>query len=60
MQALAAAGRRVIIPEITDYEVRRELVRANKQRGIARLDSLAGLLEYLPLNTTAMRRAADF
>jgi hypothetical protein len=30
----------VLVPEIADYEVRRELLRANKVRGIARLDAL--------------------
>jgi predicted nucleic acid-binding protein len=53
-------GRRVILPEIDDYEVRRELLRANRDRGLARLDEFAGLLEYLPLTTAAMRRAALF
>ncbi|MEG4997194.1 type II toxin-antitoxin system VapC family toxin [Microcoleus sp. B4-D4] len=51
---------RVIIPEIADYEVRRELLRANKVRGIARLDELANLVEYLPITTAAMRQAAMF
>jgi predicted nucleic acid-binding protein len=50
----------VIIPEIADYEVRRELLRANKVRGIARLDELANSIEYLPITTTAMRQAAMF
>jgi predicted nucleic acid-binding protein len=51
-------GNRAIIPEITDYEVRRELLRANKTKGIARLDNLANLIEYLPISTVAMRQAA--
>ncbi|MEG4808312.1 nuclease [Microcoleus sp. F8-D1] len=50
----------MIIPEIADYEVRRELLRANKVRGIARLDELANLVEYLPITTAAMRQAAIF
>ena len=49
-----------MIPEITDYEVRRELLRANKTKGVARLDALVDLIEYLPLTTTAMRQAAIF
>lgn len=49
-----------MVPEIADYEVRRELLRAGKTEGIHRLDSLSGLLEYLPLTTTAMREAASF
>ena len=60
LQALAARGSRVIVPEIADYEVRRELLRANKMEGLARLDALVGLLEYLPLTTAAMRQAALF
>jgi len=52
-------GNRVIIPEIADYEVRRELLRENKTKGIARLNDLAKFLEYLPITTTAMRQAAQ-
>jgi len=41
LQTLIKAGIRVILPEIADYEVRRELLRANKIKGIKRLDELA-------------------
>ncbi len=60
LPTLITSGNRVIIPEIADYEVRRELLRANKVSGIARLDELANLVEYLPITTTAMRQAAMF
>ena len=60
LQTLITSNIRVIIPEIADYEVRRELLRANKVRGIARLDELANLVEYLPITTAAMRQAAMF
>jgi predicted nucleic acid-binding protein len=60
LQALVAHGIRVIVPEIADYEVRRELLRAKKERGLTRLDALANRLEYLPLTTAAMRQAAVF
>lgn len=56
---LLERGTRVILPEIADYEVRRELLRAGKTKGLARLDQLVAALEYLPLTTTAMRRAAE-
>ena len=60
LQVLVTRGVRVIVPEIADYEVRRELVRAKKERGLARLDALANWLEYLPITTAAMRQAATF
>lgn len=59
LQTHITAGNRVIIPEIADYEVRRELLRANKIKGIARLDDLAKFLEYLPIATISMRQAAQ-
>ena len=60
LQTLIKAGIRVILPEIADYEVRRELLRANKIKGIKRLDELANLIEYLAITTDAMRKAALF
>jgi hypothetical protein len=47
------------VPEIADYEVRRELLRANKVRGIARLDLLKNSIGYLPLTTPIMLKAAE-
>lgn len=47
------------VPEIADYEVRRELIRINSVGGLANLDWLAGNLEYVPLTTPVMRRAAE-
>jgi predicted nucleic acid-binding protein len=60
MASLLARGERMIVPEIADYEIRRELLRANKTAGIARLDHFCAFLEYLPITTVAMRRAAEF
>jgi predicted nucleic acid-binding protein len=59
LQTHLTAGNRVIIPEISDYEVRRELLRANKSKGITRLNDLAKIIEYLPLKTVAIRQAAQ-
>lgn len=59
LQGLVSRGTRVLVPEIADYEVRRELLRARKARSLSRLDELLDALEYLPLTTAAMRRAAE-
>lgn len=58
LQELLRKQARVIVPEIADYEVRRELLRADKTKGIARLDALNQQLEYLPITTRSMRQAA--
>ena len=60
LQDLLTSGVRVIIPEIADYEIRRELLRAHKAAGLAKLDALAQTLEYRAITTAAMRRAAEF
>jgi hypothetical protein len=57
--SLRAAGRRVIVPEIADYEVRWELLRIQSQSALTNLNAFGILLEYLPLTTAAMRRAAE-
>jgi hypothetical protein len=57
--SLQAAGRRVILPEIADHEVRRELIRANRSTALQFLNQLVVQLDYLPLTTSAMRLAAD-
>jgi predicted nucleic acid-binding protein len=50
----------ILIPEITDYEIRRELLRANKLNGLRRLDSFiaSNAVTYLPIDTAVMRQAA--
>lgn len=58
LQAHLRAGNRVLLPEIADYEVRRESLRANKLKGLNRLDNLANAIEYVPLTTATMRQAA--
>src|SRR5438067_763100 len=56
---LLAAGHRIVIPEIADYETRRELLRARKTASINRLNGLPGQFLYLALTTPVMRRAAE-
>jgi predicted nucleic acid-binding protein len=59
LAGLIAARHRIIVPEITDYELRRELLREGKSASIQRLDALAQATEYLPITTAAMRLAAE-
>lgn len=49
-----------MIPEIADFEVRRELLRGDMLRSITQLDQLGRQFSYLPLTTAAMRKAAEF
>lgn len=58
--ALEATGAKIVVPEIADYEVRRELLRAGATDGIARLDDFVLSRAYLPITTAAMHLAADF
>lgn len=59
LASLRAAGRRVIVPEIADYEVRRELLRIQSHSALTNLDAYAVHLEYQALTTAVMRRAAE-
>ena len=57
---LLSTGISAIIPEISDYEVRRELIRAGSQKGIQRLDDLKKAIGYVAISTAAMLKAAEF
>ena len=60
LASLAYNAVEVMIPEIADYEVRCELLRAGKDRGLGRLDALKSLLGYAPITTSVMLKAAEF
>lgn len=59
MEALLTQGVKVYVPEVCDYEVRREPIRAKKLDGIVRLNRLKLLARYLPLTTEVMLHAAE-
>lgn len=61
MAAKAAQGVGVIVPEIVDYELRRELIRSEKADSIRRLDLLGthSAVTFLPITSAAMRLAAE-
>jgi predicted nucleic acid-binding protein len=57
--SMLTAGHRIYIPEVIDYELRREMIRAGKNTTVAELDKLKTLLYFLPINSDAMLLAAD-
>jgi toxin FitB len=59
LERVLREGTVVYIPEIADYEVRRELIRVGLQVSINRLDRLKSVLNYLPINTEVMLKAAE-
>jgi predicted nucleic acid-binding protein len=56
---IVAAGGRLIIAEVTDYEVRRELIRARRAGALRALNDLLTKHVYVPLDTSMMRHAAE-
>lgn len=53
-------GYRVLVPEIADYEVRREILRLGRGASLRRLDRLKAEMGYLALTTEVMLQAAAF
>jgi hypothetical protein len=58
-KALLAAGIRVIVPGIADYELRRELIRAGKAAGLRRLDAVRAGFELDPVTQAGLDEAAS-
>jgi predicted nucleic acid-binding protein len=59
-RGLLVADVAVLVPEIADYELRRELLRVDKARSVAVLDRYKASLGYVSLTTEAMLLAAQF
>jgi predicted nucleic acid-binding protein len=60
LDSIKLAGIIVAIPEIADYEVRRELIRLGALTLLGRLDNLAADSLYDPITMPIMRKAAEF
>ena len=59
LESLLARSAYVVTSEISDYEVRRELIRINSQ-GLATLNSFRDRLDFLPVTTEILKKAAEF
>lgn len=55
---LLRAGVRVCIPEVCDYELRRDYLRRDATAQIVKLDALKGKIHYVPIKTASMLKAA--
>jgi hypothetical protein len=55
---VATSGRRVVLPEIIDYEVRRLFVKREATRQLEELNAYVDELYYAPLTTALMHMAA--
>ena len=60
LRDLPRQGHLALVPEIIDYETRREMLRGSSSNALSRLDALKAFGNYLPLTTQAMLQAADF
>jgi predicted nucleic acid-binding protein len=60
MEGLLSSGTGVLVPEISDYEVQPELLRAERHRGLRRLDALKTVIGFLPITTPVMLTAAEY
>lgn len=59
LASLLDRGVVIFLPEIADYEVRRNLLVENLTGSLANLDVLPSLINYVPLTTADMRKAAE-
>jgi hypothetical protein len=61
MVSMIKLGHQVVVPEIANYEIRRELLRAKTLPGLNRLDSLknSSFIHYAPLTTEVMLKTAE-
>jgi predicted nucleic acid-binding protein len=60
MQSQLTKGTRVLVPGISDYELRREMLRMGSIKGIAKLDALRNAIGFVPITTAVMDQAAMF
>jgi toxin FitB len=54
----AASAHEILLSEVADYELRRELLRIDSRRSLDRLDELTREIRYIPVTTATWRAAA--
>ena len=59
LESLLARSTYVVTSEISDYEVRRELIRI-KSEGLESLDNFKNVFDFLPMTTEILKKAAEF
>jgi predicted nucleic acid-binding protein len=59
LTALENAGATMVVPEITLYEARRELLRRDAIAGLRRLETVRATSFFLPITSAALHRAAE-
>ncbi|MBA2447980.1 MAG: PIN domain-containing protein [Chloroflexi bacterium] len=59
VERLLISGTDIFLPEIADYELRRNLLLEGLTRSVRRLDQLKAALTYVPLTTETMLKAAE-
>src|SRR5690348_15917732 len=60
LEDLTTTGVIVVLPEIVDYELRRELLMGNRTQALRRLDALKAATQFVPITSQTMLRAAEF
>jgi predicted nucleic acid-binding protein len=59
LKRLLENGVEIYVPEICDYELRRELIHMGFEKSLEKLDKLKRTVSYAPITTSVMLKAAD-
>jgi hypothetical protein len=60
MRAQLQKGALVLVPGISDYELRREMLLTGNTKGIVKLEALRNAVGFMPITTAVMDQAAVF
>lgn len=60
MRTQLQKGIRVLVPGISDYELRREMLQTGSAKGLIKLNALRKAIGFMPITTAVMDQAAVF